>query len=86
MHLTYVALREVTRCMVVWCTQNLRRDGYSITWHQPCQRCKYTTSVDIEKRAIKNKNKNKNAIKLVTHVEPDASTVSLLKSAENSAI
>ena len=22
-------------------------------WHQPCQRCKYTTSVDIQKRAIK---------------------------------
>ena len=26
--------------MVVWCTQNLRRDGSSFTWHQPCQRCK----------------------------------------------
>ena len=22
-------------------------------WHQPCQRCKYTTSVDIQKRTIK---------------------------------
>ena len=22
-------------------------------WHQPQQRCKYTTSVDIQKRAIK---------------------------------
>ena len=22
-------------------------------WHQPCQRYKYTTSVDIQKRAIK---------------------------------
>ena len=21
---------------VVWCTQNLRRDGSSFTWHQPC--------------------------------------------------
>ena len=25
----------------------------SFMWHQPCQRCKYTTSVDIQKRAIK---------------------------------
>ena len=24
-------------------------------WHQPCQRCKYTTSVDIQKCAIKTK-------------------------------
>ena len=30
-----------------------RRDGSRFTWHQPCQRCKYTTSVDIQKRAIK---------------------------------
>ena len=22
-------------------------------WHQPCQRCKYTSSVDIQKRTIK---------------------------------
>ena len=22
--------------MVVWCTQNVRRDGSSFTWHQPC--------------------------------------------------
>ena len=62
--------------MVVWCTQDLRRDGSSFMWHQPCQRCKYTTSVDIKKRAIK----------LVIHVEPHASAVSLLKRAENSAI
>ena len=30
-----------------------RRDGSSFMWHQPFQRCKYTTSVDIKKRAIK---------------------------------
>ena len=30
-----------------------RRDGSTFMWHQPCQRCKYTTSVDIQKRAIK---------------------------------
>ena len=50
--LIYVALHEVTWCMVVWCTQNLRRDGSSFMWHQPCRRCKYTTSVDIQKNAL----------------------------------
>ena len=58
--LTYVALHEVTRCMVVWCTQNAPRltlSGSRFLWHQPCQRCKYTTSVDIQKRAIKKKKK-----------------------------
>ena len=73
----YVALHEVTWSMVVWCTQDLRRDGSSFMWHQPCQRCKYTTSVDIQKTRYK---------KLVTHVEPHASAVSLLKRAENSAV
>ena len=52
MHLTYVALHDVTWC-TVRCTQNLRREGSSFMWHQPCQRCKYTTSVNIHKRAIK---------------------------------
>ena len=28
-------------------------DGSSFMWHQPCQCCKYTTSVDIQKCAIK---------------------------------
>ena len=59
---------------------DLRRDGYSFMWHQPCQHCKYTTSMDIKKK------KKKRAIKLVTHVEPHASAVSLPKRAENSAI
>ena len=30
-----------------------RRDGSSFMWHQLYQRCKYTTSVDIQKRAVK---------------------------------
>ena len=30
-----------------------RRDGSSFMWHQPCQRCKCTISVDSQKRAIK---------------------------------
>ena len=70
-HLTYVALHEVT-----WCTQDLCQDGCSFMWHQPCQLIKYTSSVDIKKCAIK----------LVTHAEPHVSPVSLLKRAENNAI
>ena len=46
----------------------------SFMWHQPCQRCKYTTSVDIQKRAIKSYT--------VTHVKSHASAVSLLESGE----
>ena len=30
-----------------------RRDGSRSTWHQPSQRCKYTTSVAIQKCAMK---------------------------------
>ena len=37
-----------------------RRDGSSFTWHQPCQHCKHTTSVNIQKTRCK---------KLVIHVE-----------------
>ena len=60
--------------MVVWCTQNLRRDGSSFMWHQPCQRCKrHTTSVALFKTRYK---------KLVTHVESHASAVSLQESGE----
>ena len=40
-------------CMKWHGAQNLRLYGSSFTWHQPCQRCQYTTSVDIQKRAIK---------------------------------
>ena len=47
---------------------------HRFVWHQPCQRCKYTTSVDIQKRAIKKK--------LFIHVESHASAVSLLNSGE----
>ena len=42
-----MAFHEVTWCIVVWCTQNLHWDSCSFMWHQPCQRCKYTTSMDI---------------------------------------
>ena len=46
-------------------------------WHQPCQRCKYITSVDIQKTRCK---------KLVTHVESHASAVSLLQSGKQRCI
>ena len=75
MHLTYVALHEVTRymCCMVY-TERAETAAVSCTWHQPCQRCKYTASVDIQKHAI--------IIRLVTHVESHASAVSLLESGE----
>ena len=44
---------------------------------QPCQCCKNTTSEDIQKMCYK---------KLVTHVEPHVSAVSLPKRAESSVI
>ena len=50
-----------------------RRDGSSFTWHQPCQRCMYTTLVAYLKTRYK---------KLFTHVESHASAASLLKSGE----
>ena len=25
-------------CMGIWCSQNVRRDGISFTWHQPCNK------------------------------------------------
>jgi len=34
-------------------TTTICRDGSSFMWHQPCQRGKYTTLVDIQKRTIK---------------------------------
>ena len=52
----HMALHEVTWCMVVWCTQNAQRLNLSCSrflWHQPCQHCKYTTSVDIQNRTTK---------------------------------
>ena len=64
---TYVALQEVTWWMVVWCTQNLHRDSCSFMWHQPCQRCKYTTSVDIQKQQQTNKQTNKKTRYKVSH-------------------
>ena len=80
----HLILRRMSLCMkwcsmVVWCRpiQNLRRDGStSFMWYQPCQRCKYTTSVDIQKRAVKSYS--------VTHitVESHASAVSLLESGD----
>ena len=64
----YVALHEVT-CACLYGAHTMNRDSKSFMWHQAYQCCKFTTSVDIQKRAIK---------KLVTHAESHASMVSLL--------
>ena len=45
----YVALHEVTWSMVVWCTQNLHRDGCSFMWHQPNATAVSTPPADIQK-------------------------------------
>ena len=62
---------------------NMHQDSCSFTWHQPCQHCTYTTSVDIKK--LKHYNLYK-ASHSSSHVEPNVSRVSLLKKAKNSAI
>ena len=38
-------------CMVVLCTQNVRLDCTSFSWHQPCNngKGKYTSLVEIQK-------------------------------------
>ena len=47
MHVKSMALHEVTWCMYV-----VHTGGSSFMWHQQCQRCKYTTSVDIQNSLI----------------------------------
>ena len=37
-------------CMVVWCTQNLRPDGSSFTWHQPCNNQIALSFLDVKKQ------------------------------------
>ena len=49
---TSTSLEAYTRCARLDACYE-KYDGSSFMWHQPCQRCKYTTSVDIQKRAIK---------------------------------
>ena len=71
----YVALHEVTWCMVVSTGLAPRWLQFHVALAMPA--LKYTTSVNIQKTHYK---------KLVTHVEPQASAVSLLKRAENNAI
>ena len=67
------------KCHGAWLygVHRTRRDGSSFLWHQPCQLCKYTTSVDIKKKHPPKKTRYK---KLFTHVESHESA------AENSAI
>ena len=79
MHMTYVALHEVTWCMIVWCTQNEPK------WQQlhvaPAMPAPLSTPLQwiLKKQKICYE-------KLVTHAESHASTVSLLESEEYSAI
>ena len=70
------------KCHGAWLygVHRTRRDGSSFLWHQPCQRCKSTTSVDKKKK--KKKKKKTHYKKLFTHVESHASAVSLLESGE----
>ena len=39
-------------------TERAETAAVSCTWQQPCQRCKYTTSVNTEKCAIKKTPRN----------------------------
>ena len=56
MHLTYVPLHEATMLhSCIYDVHRTRRDDSCFMWHQPRQRCKFTASVDIQKRVIKNK-------------------------------
>ena len=73
--LSFYNLVPPWECISAWLygVHRTRRDGSSFTWHQPCQRCKHNTLIDIQKRAIK---------KLFTHAESHVSAASLLKSGE----
>ena len=55
MHLVTLRMWLCMKWHGVWLygVHRTRRDGSSFMWHQPCQRCKYTTLVDIQKRGIK---------------------------------
>ena len=70
MHLTYVALHEVTWCVVVWCTQNApRRQQFHVAPAMPA------LYVHLFSGYSKTRYK-----KLVTHAESHANAVSLIQS------
>ena len=77
MHLTYAALHEVTLCTVVIVYTERAETAAVSCGTSPCQRCKYTIVVDVQKSAIK---------KRFTHVESHASAASLLESGEQRSI
>ena len=76
--MTYVALHEVTRCMVVWCTVTKRTETAAVSCGTS-----HASAVSTPLRWILKKMCYK---KLFTHVESHVSAVSLLKRAENSTI
>ena len=69
MHLTYVALHEVT-----WCTERAEAAAVSLGTSHVSAVSTYTTSVDIHERAMKSY--------IVTNAESHASAVSVLESGE----
>ena len=75
MHMTYMALHEVTWCMVVCCTQNAprRQQFYDVA---PAMSALLSTTI----RWILKKEKKRRYKELVIHVESHASAVSLLES------
>ena len=62
-----------------------RAEMAALMWHQPRQRCRYTTSVDIQKVTRyekKGKKRKKKIFFFFTHVESHASAVSQFESGE----
>ena len=70
MHLTYVALHEITWCMIVWCTQNAPR----------CQQFHVAPAILAPYVRHFGRYSETRYKKLVTRVESHASAVGLLES------
>ena len=74
MHLTYVALHEVTWYMVVWCTQNApRRLKFHVALHDHVSAASTPLPGGFQKRCTQT---------LVTDAESHASAASLLESGD----
>ena len=85
MHPAYVASHKMTlnSRMVVWCIQNVRRDGNNFTWHQPCKN-QNNSAVSTPLRYSKRR-----AIKFYSHsIKPtsDKSAVNLFESRKRRCI
>ena len=71
----------VNWCMVAWCTQNLRRNGSSLTWHQPCAKPNsfVTTSVDIQKTGCVKLSLIQSGIRLESRRRDDSAAAATVK-------